>query len=66
MRLLIPNRSTQESHPHLSPTACGVLMLALNLPYEDYKYVIFMDNLFTSYDLLSTLRSYGIGAVGTV
>lgn len=57
---------TQDSHPHLSPTACGVLTLALDLPYEKHKYVIFMDNLFTSYDLLSALRSYGIGAVGTV
>jgi hypothetical protein len=25
-----------------------------------------MDNLFTTYELFSTLRSYGIGAVGTV
>ena len=53
-------------HPTLSPTAAGVLTLALNLPYKEYPFTIFMDNLFTGYELFSVLRSYGIGACGTV
>ncbi|KAL5316185.1 hypothetical protein ACEPPN_017063 [Leptodophora sp. 'Broadleaf-Isolate-01'] len=59
------SEETLDAHPQLTNTGAGVLTLALNLPYNDYNYAIFMDNLFTSYELLSTLRSYGIGAVGT-
>jgi hypothetical protein len=55
-----------DQHPHLTITTTGVLTLALNLPYKDYPFTIFMDNLFTTLPLFSTLRSYGIGACGTV
>ena len=46
--------------------AVGVLTLALNLPYKEYPFTIFIDNLFTSYELFSVLRTYGIRAYGTV
>jgi Transposase IS4 len=54
-----------NKHPHLTITTIGVLTLALNLPYKDYPFTIFIDNLFTTLPLFSTLRSYGIGACGT-
>ena len=57
---------TLTLHPSLSPTAAGVLTLALNLPYKQLPFTIFLDNLFTGYELFSVLRSYGIGACGTV
>ena len=47
-------------------TMAGVLTLALNLPYKEYLFTIFIDNLFTGYELFSVLRSYGIRAYGTV
>ncbi|KAN0093926.1 hypothetical protein V8E51_017110 [Hyaloscypha variabilis] len=54
-----------HNHPTLTPIGAGVLTLALNLPCttargEELKYTIFTDNLFTSYELFSVLRSYGI------
>jgi len=44
-----------------------VLDLVLQLPYKHSHvyYNIYMDNFFTSLALFSTLRQYGIGAVGT-
>ena len=57
---------TLYDHPQLTITTVGVLTLALNLPYEEYPFTIFMDNLFTTLPLFSTLRGYGIGAYGTV
>jgi hypothetical protein len=54
-----------NKHPHLTITTAGVLTLVLNLLYKDYPFIIFMDNLFTTLSLFSTLRSYGIGACGT-
>ena len=56
---------TLYDHPQLTITTAGVLTLALNLPYEEYPFTIFMDNLFTTLPLFSTLRGYGIGACGT-
>jgi hypothetical protein len=54
-----------NDYPNLTPTTTGVLSLALGLPYKDYTFTIFIDNLFTTYQLCSTLRKYGIRAVGT-
>ena len=56
----------QKSHPTLLLTAAGVLTLVLNLPYKEFQYTIFIDNLFTGYELFSVLRSYGIRAYGTI
>jgi hypothetical protein len=53
------------NHPQLTITTAGVLTLALNLPYKEYPFTIFMDNLFMTLPLFSTLRGYGIGAYGT-
>jgi hypothetical protein len=52
-------------HPQLTITIIRVLTLALNLPYEEYLFIIFIDNLFTTLPLFSILRGYGIGACGT-
>jgi hypothetical protein len=54
-----------NKHPHLTITTARVLTLALNLLYKDYPFIIFIDNLFTTLLLFSTLRSYEIGACGT-
>jgi hypothetical protein len=56
----------QALYPTLLLTTVGVLTLALNLPYKEYPFTIFLNNLFTGYKLFSILRSYGIGACGTV
>jgi hypothetical protein len=53
-------------YPQLTIITTGVLTLALNLLYKEYPFIIFMDNLFTTLPLFSTLRSYGIGACGTI
>jgi hypothetical protein len=58
-------KETLDSHLTLTPTTTGVLTLALNLPYEYLPFMIFIDNLFISYELFSILRKYGIGACGT-
>jgi hypothetical protein len=52
-------------HPQLTITTTEVLTLALNLLYKEYPFIIFIDNLFITLPLFSTLRSYGIGACGT-
>ena len=57
---------TLYDHPQLIITIIRVLTLALNLPYEEYLFTIFIDNLFTTLLLFSILRSYGISACGTV
>jgi hypothetical protein len=49
----------------LTITTAGVLTLALNLLYKEYPFIIFIDNLFTTVPLFSTLYGYGIGACGT-
>ena len=54
-----------DKHPHLTITTTGVLTLALNLLYKDYPFTIFIDNLFITLLLFSTLRSYRIGAYET-
>jgi hypothetical protein len=58
-------KDTLYDYPQLIITTAGVLTLALNLPYEEYPFIIFIDNLFTTLLLFSTLCSYGIGAYGT-
>jgi hypothetical protein len=57
---------TLYDHPQLTITTARVLTLALNLPYEEYPFTIFINNLFTTLPLFSILRSYSIGAWGTV
>jgi hypothetical protein len=52
-------------HPKLPPTQAAVLHLALSLPYEDYDFNIYMDNLFTTVPLLIELRDKSIGGTGT-
>ena len=52
-------------HPTLAPTQAAVRHLALSLPYEDYDFNIYMDNLFTTVSLLLELRDRGIGGTGT-
>jgi hypothetical protein len=59
-------QETLNKHPHLTITTIGVLCLALNLPYKEYPFIIFIDNLFTTIPLFSTLRGYSIGACGTM
>jgi hypothetical protein len=54
------------NHFQLTITTIRVLTLALNLPYKEYPFMIFIDNLFTTLLLFSILRSYGISACGTV
>ena len=56
---------TLYDHPQLTITTAGVLTLALNLPYEEYPFIIFMDNLFTTLPLFSILSGYGIGVCRT-
>ena len=54
-----------DEHPQLTITTTGVLCLALNLLYKEYPFTIFIDNLFSTVLLFSTLRSYSISAYGT-
>lgn len=49
----------------LPPTQRVVYQLAQTLPYRDYKFHIYMDNLFTTIPLLLKLRGLGIGGCGT-
>jgi hypothetical protein len=53
------------NHPQLTITIAGVLTLTLNLPYKEYPFTIFMDNLFITLPLFSILCSYGISACET-
>jgi hypothetical protein len=60
-----------KQYPLLSETIAGVMTCALNLPIIDIrgnelKYIIFIDNLFTSYRLFLELRKLGIRAIRTV
>src|SRR3979490_512481 len=52
-------------HPDLAATQSAVLQLSKGLPYQDYQFTIFMDNLFSKPKLFSLLRQIGIGACGT-
>ena len=58
-------QETLDEHPQLTITTAGVLCLALNLPYKEYPFTIFINNLFTTIPLFSTLRGYSISAYGT-
>ena len=55
-----------DQYPQLTITTAGVLTLALNLLYKKYPFTIFIDNLFETLPLFSTLRGYNISACGTV
>jgi hypothetical protein len=48
-----------------SSTSQAVCHLVFALPYQQYRFTIYMDNYFTSIPLFRHLRNYGIGAVGT-
>ncbi|KAF2181071.1 hypothetical protein K469DRAFT_533544, partial [Zopfia rhizophila CBS 207.26] len=47
-------------------TQAIVLKLMTRMPNQGHGHVVWLDNLFTSSKLLSTLRDLGIGAAGTV
>jgi hypothetical protein len=49
-----------------SKTQAVVLELMTRMPNGGKGHTVWLDNLFTSSKLLSTLRNYGIGAAGTV
>jgi len=49
-----------------SKTQAVVLELITRIPNGGKRHTVWLDNLFTSSKLLSTLRNYGIGAAGTV
>ena len=57
---------TLYNHLQLIITTIRVLTFTFNLLYEEYPFIIFIDNLFTTLLLFSILRSYGISACGTV
>ena len=54
-----------QRHPKLSPTHAAVLQLMETLPYHNYQFTLFCDNLFGNPKLFSLLWSLGIGACGT-
>jgi hypothetical protein len=54
-----------EKHPALCPTHSAVLQLMKTLPYAEYQFTLFYDNLFGNPQLFSLLRTLGIGACGT-
>ena len=56
---------TLYDHPQLTITTVRVLTLALNLLYEEYLFTIFINNLFTTLPLFSTLHSYSISTYKT-
>ena len=49
----------------LPPTQRIVYQLAQTLPFNQYQFHIYMDNLFTTIPLLVKLRGLGIGGCGT-
>ena len=54
-----------EKHPALCPIHLVVLQLMKTLPYIEYQFTLFYDNLFGNPQLFSLLRTLGIGACGT-
>src|SRR5271165_1504072 len=66
-RLIYKNIGTVglEKHPALCPTLSAVLQLIKTLPYEDYQFTLFCDNLFGNPQLFSLLRTLRIGACST-
>ena len=52
-------------HPTPASTQAAVSHLALSLPYEDYDFNVYTDNLFTTVPLQLELRDRGIGGAGT-
>ena len=58
----IPN----YTHPtKLSPTFQAVLKMCLQLPYQQNRFTLYCDNLFSNIPLFHVLGSYGISACGT-
>ena len=49
-----------EKHPELSPTHSAVLQLMKTLPFKEYEFTLFCDNLFSNLQLFGILRSLGI------
>src|SRR5438552_17611969 len=54
-----------KKHPALCLTHLAVLQLIKTLPYTEYQFTLFCDNLFGNPQLFSLLRTLGIGACGT-
>jgi hypothetical protein len=53
------------ANPNLSNTASAVLQLAKTLPYTEFEFSLFNDNLFNKPELFKQLRALGIRACGT-
>jgi len=49
----------------LTPTSSTVFQLACSLPYTSGHFNVYIDNYFTSQQLLARLRDLGIGGCGT-
>jgi hypothetical protein len=58
----LPAESTSKLG--LAPTQGLVHQLALSLPYKEFDFNVYMDNLFTTVTLLLSLRKKSIGGVG--
>lgn len=50
----------------LSPTSLAVFHLAIKLPYQQRRFLLFCDNYFSNVPLFQALRNYQITACGTV
>jgi hypothetical protein len=63
----LKTQGIQHRGTHLSPTqhVPWILVDPLRQMYPERTFALFLDNLFTSYTLLSFLRSQGIAACGT-
>jgi hypothetical protein len=48
-------------HSDLAATQSAVLQLSKGLPYQDYQFTVFIDNLFSKPKLFSLLCQLGIG-----
>jgi len=61
----VDSSSGLDLQKDLTPTGSTVFQLARSLPYTTGHFNIYMDNYFTSQQLLARLRDLGIGGCGT-
>ena len=61
----LPPTAIQPTPGGLTPTGAMCLHLAKQLPYQAMAFNLYTDNYYTTLDLLSNLRSIGIGGCGT-